>query len=253
MRSFVCALGLSGVLFCGFRPEQHRRPVARRARGYLLLNTDEMTVERFVLKRLLYAVDAMELKELTALDWQPRDARGTRYLNNCGPRCVQYYAAGLRESWVPGMQKDFLSRGSRDEKVPVRFLELPRLDAEKGSVDIALLQPDADFNLRKDWRQVFRETWRLLKPNRRFLVFTEAKKKWKLPEAAEDFFEMEKRYKRDNTRCFQLLRKARKRPKPEPEPLPEKPRQKKVKQQGITVDELQDILGEEDENEEDKK
>ena len=41
----------------------------------------------------------------------------------------------------------------------------------------------------------------------RFLVFTEAKKKWKLPEAAEDFFEMEKRYKRDNTRCFQLLRK----------------------------------------------
>ena len=41
-----------------------------------------------------------------------------------------------------------------------------------------------------------------------------------------------------------IFSQARKRPKPEPEPLPEKPRQKKVKQQGITVDELQDILGE---------
>lgn len=122
---------------------------------------------------------------------------------------------------------------------------------DKGSVDVAMLQPGAvDAIGPKNFRLIFRETSRLLRPNCRFLVFIDATKK--LPATAANYFDIERRFKRDTTRCYRLIRKLRKRPtavsKPEPETKATKvakiPRPK-----ALSVDELQNALADEDEDE----
>ena len=145
-----------------------------------------------------------------------------------------------------------------DQGVPITFIEFEersvRLPREKGSVDIAMMQPGAiDAIGPKNFRLVFRETSRLLKPNCRFLVFIDATKK--LPASAANYFDIERRFKRDTTRCYRLIRKLRKRPTsaPKPEPAQEEVVAVKKRPKPLSIDELQNALVDDDEEDEAKE
>ena len=207
-----------------------------------------------MLSKLFPLVKEETPEEFKALDWQPQDSRGTRYFNAMDNKCVEYIAAGRKESWSEAAQRDFKSKGSRDQGVPISFLEfeerLVRLPMDKGSVDVALLQPGAaDAIGQKNFRLIFRETSRLLKPNCRFLVFIDSTKK--LPATAANYFDIERRFKRDTTRCYRLIRKLRKRPKPIPEPEPEEAPAPKLKRpKALSLSELESALVDESDEDE---
>lgn len=127
---------------------------------------------------------------------------------------------------------------------------LTRLPIEKRSVDVALLQPGAVDSLGpKVFRNIFRETSRVLKPDCRFMVFMDVAQK--LPATAANYFDIERKFRRDATRCYRLIRKARRRPKPlqqevqEADVVVELPKLQRPKP--LSVGELESALVEEDE------
>lgn len=240
---------------------QQRRFLTTRhvSSGFLLFNAEATSKEKFMLSKLFDLLNEVP-KEFKALDWQPQDSRGTRYFNAMDNRCVEYIAAGREDSWSDAAQTDFKSKGSRDQGVPISFIEfeerLVRLPLDKGSVDVAMLQPGAaDAIGPKNFRLVFRETSRLLKPNSRFLVFIDSTRK--LPATAANYFDIERRFKRDTTRCYRLIRKIRKRPRPvsKPEPVQGSATKAPVKAarlkrpKALSVDELQSALVDDEDNE----
>ena len=66
-----------------------------------------------MLSKLFPLVKEEMPEEFKALDWQPQDSRGTRYFNAMDNKCVEYIAAGRKESWSEAAQRDFKSKGSR--------------------------------------------------------------------------------------------------------------------------------------------
>lgn len=89
------------------------RTARHASNGLLLFNAEATSKEKFMLSKLFDLVQNEVPMEFKALDWQPQDARGTRYFNAMDNRCVEYIAAGREESWSATAQKDFLSKGSR--------------------------------------------------------------------------------------------------------------------------------------------
>ncbi|CAK9085707.1 unnamed protein product [Durusdinium trenchii] len=237
-------------------PLPFQRLVAHRtaraaSRGFLLFNAEENQKEKFMLAKLFDLINELP-KEFAALDWQPPDSRGTRYFNAMDNKCVQYFAAGREESWSDALKNNFRSRGSGDTSVPLSFVEFvgERLPLEKGSMDVALLQPGAADGLGpRVFRQIFRETSRVLKPKSRFLVFIDASTK--LPATGANYFDIERRFKRDTTRCYRLIRKPRLRPssiragaQAEKEVVRKEPKLKRPKP--LSVSELESALADEE-------
>ncbi len=94
--------------------DRGRLRTARHAsRGFLLFNSEATSKEKFMLSKLFPLVKEEMPEEFKALDWQPQDSRGTRYFNAMDNKCVEYIAAGRKESWSEAAQRDFKSKGSR--------------------------------------------------------------------------------------------------------------------------------------------
>jgi len=205
----------------------------------MFFNMQGSDKEKFVVGKIFPKVRDMK-NDFSALEWQPLDARGTRYFNAMDPNCANYYAAAKLDSWPSTRQDEWKSRGGRDDKVAVTFMEFvpPKpLELKAGTVDIALLQPSAATDMgKKLYRLIFRETARVLRRQGQFLVFTASSES--LPETAENFFEIEEESNDnpDGVTYYLLTRKARRKKKQDEA---QKPRRKVL---GFTLNELEDAL-----------
>ena len=104
--------------------KQRRFPTRHASNGFLLFNAESTSKEKFMLSKLFDLLSEVP-KEFKALDWQPQDARGTRYFNAMDNRCVEYLAAARKETWSDAAQNDFKSRGSRClEKNSRRYMKI---------------------------------------------------------------------------------------------------------------------------------
>lgn len=176
--------------------------------------------EDFVCKTILTYVSEEVPRSFRALEWEPPDGRMTRYLNvDKRHTLVTWTAAGEYQKGPAAGKRDQLYQiGGLDEKVMIKFKQyVPNkgLELERGLMDIAVLQLGAVSRLtqqlgNKAYRQIFRETARVLKPKSRFLLFTEVGEE--LPDIAKDYFYFEEKLGDDDVGqvCHVLIRKDQK-------------------------------------------
>ena len=116
------------------------------------------------------------------------------------------------------------------------------LKLRAGTVDVALLQPSAATDMgKKLYRQIFRETARVLKRKGQFLVFTSRSER--LPDTSQNYFEIDDAEKGgDGVTYYLLTRKARKKKKKKVQDDKDEIQQPRQKVLGFTLNELEDAL-----------
>ena len=105
----LCALFMRETGFCGLPPRARGKDMAT-ARRFFGGGSDS---EQFVVGNVFKLVKELP-NDFSALEWQPLDARGTRYFNAMDPNCKNYYAAAKLDSWPTTRQDEWKSRGGRD-------------------------------------------------------------------------------------------------------------------------------------------
>lgn len=156
----------------------------------MLFDFGKYTKESFVVTAIGDIV-ASAPKKFQALEWEPEDARGVRYLNNNDLMMAGYTAVG-----VPVTEKMRVmfekTKVASEAQVPVSFLNWRPGDAlglADGSADVALLLSGAEERLgKKGLQKLFKETARVLKRRGQFIVFHEANAVEPLPVTAEVYF-----------------------------------------------------------------
>ena len=101
--------------FCGPVPRAQGMATVRRAasNGFMFFSMGGSEKEKFVVGKIFPLVKKMK-GDFSALEWQPIDARGTRYLNAMKPNCADYYAAAKVGSWQSNIADQWKSRGGRN-------------------------------------------------------------------------------------------------------------------------------------------
>mmetsp|Transcript_34434 Transcript_34434/g.61106 ORF Transcript_34434/g.61106 Transcript_34434/m.61106 type:complete len:257 (-) Transcript_34434:145-915(-) len=242
----ACFVALPGAVqtFCGPSLAVKLPAVQRRAaNGFMFFNMQGSSKEKFIVEKIFKTVKEEAPKEFRALEWQPLDARGTRYFNALDEKtCAKYYAASKLDSWPETHIKTWKGRGGRDEKVDVSFVEYypPRtLPVIKGGVDIALILPGAAQDMgKKLYAQIFRETHRVLRRDGQFLVFTS--KSEKVPATCNNYFEALDAAEGEDGVMFYLMSRKEKKKKVVDKEIP---RQRVL---GFSLDELEDAFGGDD-------
>lgn len=149
-----------------------------------------------------------------AIEWEPEDGKGTRYLNLVKAKTLTDYIA-VSKNLNPERMNMVLTENSPDTTVAITFEAWKAgtlLKVGRSSIDVALLQPGGEKRLgEKYFAKIFKETARVLKPKGQFIIILEAAES--LPPGALVHFTSKGsggplRFEEGKFTCYQLFKKA---------------------------------------------